>query len=55
MQGRLLLLPRKELAISTWQDDHKQPEVAAIQIDLYIVHLIEKDHLGDRSPEKDCC
>lgn len=38
MQGRLLLLPRKELAISTWQDDHKQPEVAAIQIDLYIVH-----------------
>ena len=26
------------------------------RISLYFVHtLIEKDHLGDRSPEKDCC
>ena len=27
----------KELAILTWKDDHKQPEVAVIQIDWYVV------------------
>ena len=27
----------------------------AVKKELQIYTLIEKDHLGDRSPEKDCC
>ena len=34
----------------------KVPELSGrVSGDIKVLTLIEKDHLGDRSPEKDCC